>query len=319
MSSIERNIKDVNVNGVLLSFNYLGGEPGEIVSTSVETIDSVVQKFIYNLDHNDICRDVRFLRTIFRDYPLIKLSVTYRTEKTLEIAEVDGDKKDYSSYFSYEFWKANDNNELIKYIDFKGDLDKFTDLLIEVSWDKKINMSGLEPIEINSVYGQLIEVYRLFYGENPDFTDENLNLRCQAMLAVIKYLDYYALTCYDPIVKSRRQDYPSSRYVQEVVDELFPFGVVTEDIDGEIIKSEKNPIAEVGYVVRQYIERSPDKRDALMSICNILYAFDYKIDPFYYFDKRKQLGSEKNISNSEMDRVFKMLIRVREIDDYKDE
>ena len=313
---INRMKENVNVNGVLLSFNYCG-ETNEIDETKMAVIDDLINKFTFNLNHNDICRDVRFLRTIFRDYPLIKLSVTYNNGNSMEKVELD-----CSDCLSYEYWIEKKSNELIKCISFEGDLNKLHGLLIAISSDKGISKDGLDPIEIDENKSEIIEAYRLFYGENPDFADKNINLSCQAMISMLKFLDYCTFFQYwDSIVMHENNDsdpwskynYPTSHYLQEDVMELFPFGVVTEDIDA-VSYGEKDFIFEVGKIVREYIGQYQNEEIALLNLIKLLFASKDGINDFYSESRKKELENKTKIPSSVIDSTYMMLVRTRKVD-----
>lgn len=261
----------------------------EIIYDGIETkndidknkVEQLLDKFIEKHDHNNMLENVTIVRTILKDYEEKLLIIYYRDEKGSELVKYAN--SNLSLFQQTKNRKKHETRYEIRYeptIGIKLDCNNLDDIssdtqLIAQEISKIIehihHLTNVKAIVLNYNSKKLIEIYKLFYNENPNFTEENINIRVQTMMSILQEFgfgnDYtFHLLKVMPISLSLKQE----------VNNLFPFGEVIE-IDEPIVlaKEPKNIIKIVGECIREEISNCSDKDEALITISKVMHARNY--------------------------------------------
>ena len=153
----------------------------------------------------------------------------------------------------------------------------------------------------------LIEIYKLFYDENPDFSLSNINIRVQTMMSILAQfgITLGADYSFSLLEKSKM---PNSLYIEQLVNKLFPLGEIT-DVD-EPIKLADEPkkiIKIVGECVREVINDGYNKDDALITISKVIHAGRYNLSSN---SNVKELSNFTNRTQNEVESSIRLVNRI---------
>lgn len=259
----------------------------------LDKINNLLNKFIENQYYQEtMVRNVASIRTILKDFEEKLLIVSHSdSNSNKEIVEYYN-----CNLFLYEYNIDNSTSDedqiSIKYKpgnyldlsfeDFEGNIADypnsesavklFTDML-----NKIYQLKHIRAIELDRDSKALIEIYKLFYNENPDFSEKNINIKVQAMISIlaefgISFEDYY---CFRPLEKG---EMPISLDLEQKIDKLFPFGEIVEVNEPVKLANELKIIIKiVGECIREAISDSYNKDEALITISKVIYAGRYNL------------------------------------------
>lgn len=277
-------------NGHKLEIRFEGIEKKNI---DLDKINNLLNKFIVDQSHH---------RTMVRTIANIRAILKEVEEKLLVISHIDSNgskeivKYDNGNLFLYEYdIKGSTSDEdrisikyspgnsldfsfedfdgnIVDYLNFNNTIKQFTNIVNRIYQLKHVN-----AIKLDRDSKVLIEIYKLFYNENPDFSDETINIRIQTMMSILAEFgislgDDYSFSLLGKVKM------PISLYLEEKVDRLFPLGEVV-DIDEpiELANEAKNTIRIVGECIREVINDNYNKAEALITISKIIYAGRYNL------------------------------------------
>lgn len=290
-------------DGAVFEFRY-EGIPFEIYDE--EKVEELIQKFLNKKAlHRDMLRNVAYIRTILNSSKEKLLVVHYKDRDNEETVKYDngilflyeGKKYDYES-LNYMEVKFQPNDELkvsfsdfedthiIEYPNIKDTKDKFDKMVDHIN-----SLTNVKPVYLNNDTKAIIEVYKLFYGENPDFSKEDINIKIQTMLSILAQFDI-SFGEYSFCINERM---PESLALLQMVNKLFPLGevIVIED-PVKLKETTKETIKIVGETIRETIGNNQDMNEALITISKTIYAGRYNLVSIY--DDIEKLVEYPNIN-----------------------
>lgn len=249
-----------------------------------EEVRSMIRDFVDNHKHDNMLENVTILRTILRDYREEALKVCFCNKngsETIDYTHIYG--TGLTNWFSF---KKDSQNFKIKYdsvlglelnyYDEFGNIKKYTDDLSNIM--KYISdLFNVGPIVINDNDKALIEIYKLFYKENPDFSSKDINIKVQTMMSILAGFNV-TLDCDYSFSLMTKLKMPFSLKLEEMVQKMYPFGVVDEVKDNVKLAEEPKKIIEiVGNSIRDTISLEDDMNEALITISKVIHASRYNL------------------------------------------
>lgn len=246
----------------------------------------MMKDFVDNHKHDNMLENVTILRTIFRDYKEEILFVYFRDKNVEELVRYDNKWRVKGFSFLKEVKGDVSCKYKIKYdcplgleinlFNKAGNIKKYTDDFSEIM--KYIsNLSNVGPIVINDNDKALIEIYKLFYKENPDFSSKDINVKVQTMMSILAEFGI-TLDCDYSFDLMEKKKMPLSLKLEEMVQKMYPLGVVSEVEDNVKIAEEPKKIIEiVGDSVRDAIHDEEDINEALITISKVIHASRYNL------------------------------------------
>ena len=272
-------------NGGTFEFRYEGIENDSNVDT--DKVQELINKFMNQITyHGNMVRNVSFLRTILKDYNEKLLVLSYQDDEIKESVKFDN-----SHMFLFEKSEFDDG-VMVKYTPKDNISFMFTDCE-----NNKITCSNIDNIsnrvakvlrEIDSLNSAksieltqdsklIIEIYKLFYNENPDFSNNNINIKMQTMMFILSEFGIVASDSYGFCLYSK-QKIPMSLNLSNLIYELFPLGEINNiDNPFELANDRKRIIMIVGENIRNIINDIDNKEEILITISKVIYAIRYGI------------------------------------------
>ena len=249
-----------------------------------EEVKLMIRDFVDNHKHDNMIENVTILRTILRDYKEELLEVYFCNKngsETVKYTHIYG--TGLSNWFSFmkdsQKFKIKYDSVLgleLNYFDETGNIKKYTDDLSDIM--KYIsNLSNVGPIIINDNDKTLIEIYKLFYKENPNFSSKDINVKVQTMMSILAEfgitLDFDYAFCLWAKVKM-----PVSLKIEEMVHKTIRISIVNEVKDNVKLAEEPKKIIEiVGDSIRDVIHDEDDMNEALITISKVIHASRYNL------------------------------------------
>ena len=282
-----------------------------------EKIDESIDKFVNNKNHKNMIQNVSFIRTILKDCKENLLIVKYNDNNFQEMVRYNK-----GNLFLFDVKNKVDND--LAHANFtlgKGlnvyfpDLSKSTIDYSNDSINEKFNkltnhiylLKNANCINIDLNCKMLIETYKLFYNEEPDFSDSNINIRIQTMIFL---LQQFGISLDDNYSFSLLGKYkiPLSLKLEQFVNKLFPLGKVYDDNLVEIPEDSKKTIKIVGECVRNKIKKEKNKDIYLMIISKVAYIVEYNLSSNVDSTKLSELT---NYTQNEVESSIKLLKRIK--------
>lgn len=259
-------------------------------NTDLDKIDVLLEDFINNHRHNYMIENVRIVRTILKDCEEKLLDIFYQDEKGSEHVKYDNSnlflysrskKEENSDYYDkykikYELpygIKLDYNNHATDVVDYPGiELvsKEITEIMQQIYY-----LKNTTTIVLGTDDKALIEMYKLFYDENPDFTKEDINIKVQTMICILAEFgislgDNYGFRICE------KENMPLSLELQQRVNKLYPLGEVSSLEDSvKLAEEPKKIIKIVGETIRETISNEQNKNEALITISEVIYAGRY--------------------------------------------
>ena len=262
------------------------------VNADLDKIDALLEDFISNHRHNYMIENVSIVRTILTDCEEKLLVIFYQDEKGSELVKYDN-----SNLFLYEKSQREENSEYydrykIKYEPTNGiklhynnhETDVADYLGIELV-SKEITeimkqiyyLKNAKPIVLDTDDKALIEIYKLFYNENPDFSSKGINIKVQTMMSILAEFgisledDYGFSLC-------GKVKMPVSLNLEQRVNKLYPLGKVSSFEDGvKLAEEPKKIIKIVGETIKETITNEQNQNEVLITISKVIHAGRYFI------------------------------------------
>ena len=277
-------------NGMTFEFRY-EGIPSNVFDK--EKVEKLIDTFLNKEAlHRDMLRNVTYIRTILNT----------AKEKLLVVECSDKDNKETVKYdngilFSYEckqydvessnYMEVNftpgsalnisfsdfEEECIIKYPNTEATKDKFDKVLDYID-----SLANVSAVYLDNDSKALIEIYKLFYNDNPDFSKEDINIKVQTMMSILAQFNIY----FGDYSFSINEDMPESVTLLQMVNRLFPLGeVVAVEDPIELRERAKQTIKIVGETIRTTIGDETDINEALITISKTVYAARYDITSMY--------------------------------------
>ena len=262
------------------------------VNADLDKIDALLEDFISNHRHNYMIENVSIVRTILTNCEEKLLVIFYQDEKGSELVKYDN-----SNLFLYEKSQREENSEYydrykIKYEPTNGiklhynnhETDVADYLGIELV-SKEITeimkqiyyLKNAKPIVLDTDDKALIEIYKLFYNENPDFSSKGINIKVQTMMSILAEFgisledDYGFSLC-------GKVKMPVSLNLELRVNKLYPLGKVSSFEDGvKLAEEPKKIIKIVGETIKETITNEQNQNEVLITISKVIHAGRYCI------------------------------------------
>ena len=316
LNNVEFNECIQGKNGDIFEFRYEGTTKSDNINKN--KVQELITKFM-NKYHGDMVTNVKFLRTILRDYDERLLVISYQNGEVKETIKFDNshislfEKMDKDSEFdenfivkftpsdNISFMFTDANNKVIDYSNIKNISDRITKVLQEIYY-----LSNVKPIELDQDSKVIIEVYKLFYNENPDFSDKNINIKIQTMLSILT--EFYISVGDYGFSLSGKRNIPMSMNLSNLVYELFPLGEIKE-IDNPIQLREdaKKTISIVGEGIRNTIDSTDNQEEALITISKVMHAARYNLSSTASIE---DVAKYTDCSSDEVESSMKLVKRI---------
>lgn len=262
------------------------------VNADLDKIDALLEDFISNHRHNYMIENVSIVRTILTDCEEKLLVIFYQDEKGSELVKYDN-----SNLFLYEKSQREENSEYydrykIKYEPTNGiklhynnhETDVADYLGIELV-SKEITeimkqiyyLKNAKPIVLDTDDKALIEIYKLFYNENPDFSSKGINIKVQTMMSILAEFGIYLEDDYGFSLCGKVK-MPVSLNLEQRVNKLYPLGKVSSFEDGvKLAEEPKKIIKIVGETIKETITNEQNQNEVLITISKVIHAGRYCI------------------------------------------
>ena len=167
------------------------------------------------------------------------------------------------------------------------------------------SLTHVKPVYLNDDAKAIIETYKLFYGENPDFSKGDINIKIQTMLSI---LAQFGISLGDYSFRIN-EIMPESLAFLQMVNSLFPLGEVTVIEDPVQLKEgAKETIKLIGETIREDVDRDYDQHmKALMTISKTIYVGHYASD--YNVDKLLEYPNI-DLTSSEVDKSVQLVKKI---------
>lgn len=255
--------KVINKNNCVLNISYIGDIKNKI---DVGTITNKANSLLENIDiSKDLSHVIIWIRNTFKNIDERKLLVDYKN--TTQDFIIEYEDKVIKKYASAEIVKEKDGKKAILKSKFNRDQDlsfSISDLdnliqndhfiennigIISKELHKISKLKNCSNIDLSYNEKLICEIYKFFYREYPNFSNEDIHIKINAMLSIIRYFDIdvglnyaFRLTNFCEV--------PVDINLMQEVQLLRPLGKI-EYIDNKAIldKNIEQEIAEIGDIV----------------------------------------------------------------------
>ena len=259
-----------------------------------EEVRRMIRDFVDNHKHNDMVENVTILRSILRDYIETSLTVSFCDKNGSEFVQYDNGQLLFLFKKSYKAFNEYNSKEVTVEYNTKDGINlnynhsdmgivfstRYPSVIEEINSLMQhidILLSKAKAITFNDNDKELIEIYKLFYKENPDFSSKDINVKVQTMMSILAEFGI-TLDCdyaFDLIGKKKM---PLSLKLKEMVQKMYPFGVVSEVKDNVKLAEEPRKIIEVvGDSIRDAISDGENMNEALITISKVIHASRYNL------------------------------------------
>lgn len=316
LNNVEFNECIQGKNGDIFEFKYNGTPKNNNIDKN--KVQELITRFM-NKYHGDMVTNVKFLRTILKDYDERLLVISYQNgevKKTIKFVDSHislFEKRDKDSELAenfivkftpsdnINFMLTDTNNKVIDYSNLKNISDRITEVLQEIYY-----LSHAKPIELDQDSKVIVEVYKLFYNKNPDFSNKNINIKIQTMLSILA--EFYISVGDYGFSLSGKRNIPMSMNLSNLVYELFPLGEIKE-IDNPIQLREdaKKTISIVGEGIRNTIDSTDNQEEALITISKVIHAARYNLSSTASIE---DVAKYTDCSSDEVESSMKLVKRI---------
>lgn len=267
--------KSYNLENESFIINYEGIT--EINNNDLSDLNNLLTDFVNNHNRVDMVTNVRILATIFKNFNNMKLEVFSHYNGVSENIRYKNDELLYyekviiSKGCKFEYYNLNG----IKFECDKQGSKVVISLLTEMV-EQLYFLKQFKKYDLNTDDKILIEIYRLFYNENPNFSDKNINIKIQTMMSILVQfnisLSEYSFTLW------KNSKIPTSEDLNMQINKLYSFGKIKNE-DNYIVLSEeaKMVIKTVSKSLNELINNNENFLEKLMLISRIIFISRYRI------------------------------------------
>ena len=249
----------------------------------ISQLDNELEEFIHTKCRNDMLKNIMMIRTILDSVEEKSLVVSYEDENTLEIV-----KYDCTNLYFYQKQRKNKTLE-ITYMPNHGGLqikDNYCDLEdystvqnvfkeLASAIDRIHDLTKVKKIILDENSKRMIEIYKVFYQENPNFQSKDINIRMQTMMSILSYFDLSV--DYDFCLLGKMM-MPISLQLEQDVERLYPFGEIDEVEDNvSLVQEAKKEIEIIGEAIRENISGRKELNEKLITTSRVLHAKRYNL------------------------------------------
>ena len=257
-------------------FVFVGSETKENID--YEKLDNLLDNCFTNFYNSyGVVNNISWIRTILRDFEETYLKIEcYDTIDCIEGVEkinsmiVEYEDKDISYYESRIDDKEEDATKYIKYESGVLSSNYFSKKALEIELDKFKDISTASAKEISQEGKTLYEIYKLFYGETPDFSSKDIQIKMQAMMVILSSfgisIDEY---CFHK--QAILEEIPSSLILYQDIYNMIPFGRIEKmSCPIQLNEQSKKIVEIVGQEIRKYISVNGEEIKNLINISNMI-------------------------------------------------
>lgn len=289
--------------GAKFDLKYIGNITKENID--IKQIKDKINKFLNNIkSHKNMQRNISFLRTILKDIDEEELILRYQDEEQKEFIKFD--KKEISIYEKRikDKIKIHYENKNLS-LDFPAELEDSIKVVNNTLKDFEY-LKDVKEITINKETMMLIEIYKLFYNESPDFTEKETNAKMQAMVSIL--LAFSMQVGDYSFSLSGKRKIPYSIEINEIVNNLFPLGKVDENEELlKIRKDAKGKIKVIGEEIISALNNKGDLSQNLLILSKILYASNYSLSKNVPIE---EIARYTECSNEEIKSSFNLINKI---------
>lgn len=276
-----KKIEETNFNIIV----NLTVEEDNVDKKDIDLLKKILNNASFGSDINKV---FNYVRTIFRNYTEKELYIRiYFKDGQIDFKVKNGDikyyvRKEVNAYNKHSYFCFSDDEYKIKYMDQTIDKKYHPNVVNELMTS---NCKILEKME-NYTPGlvknekELVNMYKLFYGIYPDFTNHEDEMKAQIMMWILYSkkinLDEFAIGDFT----LRYTGIPYSCNLHKIIENIIPYGQTDNSIVNEIDKDNQK-ISNIGKIINNYIETHYDSYEILKKLGTISYIVN-KYVPKYY-------------------------------------
>lgn len=249
----------------------------------ISQLDNELEEFIHAKCRNDMLKNIMMIRTILDSIEEKSLVVSYEDENTLEMV-----KYDCTNLYFYQKQRKDKTLEII-YMPNHGGLqikDNYRDLEdystvqtvskeLVSAIDRIHDLTRVKKIILDENSKRMIEIYKVFYQENPNFQSKDINIRMQTMMSILSYFDLSV--GYDFCLLGKMM-MPISLRLEQDVERLYPFGEIDEVEDNvSLVQEAKKEIEMIGQAIRENVSGRKELNEKLITTSRVLHAKRYNL------------------------------------------
>lgn len=245
---------------------YEGMPLGEGVN--LENIYHLLELFFNNYSHVNMLQNVNIMRTIMQSYQEKLLDIYYEDNSiferiTYQNGVIVNFQKRCKTGKKYSLqYQSEDNRNIFG-------LGVYTNLIKE--------LSESQPEKLEEYDIMIMELYKLFYEEDIDFTKEEVNLKVQTMMSILAQF-HILVNNYQNFILTVPNRIPVIPHLLGRIQRLYFLGevvILEEDID--LPDCYKNLIKTIGKMARQNITDNVALMEELIKLNKIIYAGKYNL------------------------------------------
>ncbi|HIT22177.1 MAG TPA: hypothetical protein IAB56_04340 [Candidatus Scybalousia intestinigallinarum] len=249
----------------------------------ISQLDNELEEFIHAKCRNDMLKNIMMIRTILDSIEEKSLVVSYEDENTLEMV-----KYDCTNLYFYQKQRKDKTLE-ITYMPNHGGLqikDNYRDLEdystvqtvskeLVSAIDRIHDLTRVKKIILDENSKRMIEIYKVFYQENPNFQSKDINIRMQTMMSILNYFDLSV--GYDFCLLGKMM-MPISLRLEQDVERLYPFDEIDEVEDNvSLVQEAKKEIEMIGQAIRENVSGRKELNEKLITTSRVLHAKRYNL------------------------------------------
>lgn len=272
LNSTEGNI-EIKYNGISKNDNI-----------DLDKIQTLLDDFMNNHRHDDMEENVAIIRTLFSNCEEKLLVISYSDKDISEYVKYNNshlslykiNKQKDKDNDEYKFTYNSKGNIKLSYNNYKIDFAQYFTELTKIS-KKVYRLENIKAITLHEDDKIIIEVYKLFYDENPDFSSKDVNIKIQAMIQILAQFGISLNMDYGFRLWNK-SEMPVSFKIEFLVNRLYPFGEVDMVEDNiRLTKKSKRTIKVIGECIREVISKYQNQIEALITISKVIYSGRYNI------------------------------------------
>ena len=240
----------------LLIYN---GTPNDVDEDEQGEIKRKIRLFLENKAvHNDMVKNVAFIRTIFIDYDESYLYAKYHDKEKDEFVEYK-DKK----LTLYDCITKEQSTSKKKGKENKSPLKQKSEI--------QALLKNIGPIGIGPQEYKLIDIYNYFFNTHPTFGNKQISTIYQCMILILKKFNVNVID-FNDYVLDEELGIMKSPTLEDRINNLFPYGTIrSTDNDKELTDEDKKKIRIIGNKIINAIY-GVDRTQALIRMTKMLYA-----------------------------------------------
>lgn len=268
--------KELIFNEGYFTINYEGIPNNE--NFDLNKVQVLLDDFLNNHSHKNMIENVTIVKTILKDCDEKILVICYKDRNSSETVKYLN-----SNFYLYEIVKKGPSNDYtIKYdlnngINFdysNSEIDLVSDDIKEIV-DQIHRLKNIEPVFLNPYDKAIVEMYRLFYNENPNFSSKDINNKVQSMLFLLKEFGISLSDDYE-FISFGKGKMPISLRLKQAINKLYPFDKIDNPLnDIKLTDKCKKTIKIIGDCIREELSKEQDLYEALIIINKYIYASKY--------------------------------------------